>query len=539
MSLRAKDTVGDHERFALKPELAFLLAACCIYAITGAIYLPQPLLDVHAFRQCQTAVTAEWLSTDLNPLRMFVYETPLLGAPWRIPMEFPLFQWLVAVVHRLTGLEIDLVGRSMAMVFHLACLWPAWVITRSLGGGFRHWAVYAGLSLLAPVYHHWSRACLIETMAVFLAMAFLAAAINWLQTGKATAALAATAAAVLAALVKVTTFPPFAAAAVCYGLWLAGSCPTDQRRPRLVRLAGLMVPYAAAIVCLVMWVQASDAVKAGQPLSATLTSSALRSWNYGSLAQRLSPQLWLGTIALRAIPEAGGWIGAACVIAALVLLRDRRRIVLGFLCLAYLGSFLVFTNLHVVHDYYQVANGCILVAAIAIAICGLTAMWPIGWSWGLLTALLLTCLWTFRVYAAHEWVDYRRRDARLMVAAAIAECVPPEDVIMVAGMDWSSEIAFYAKRRAIYITIWFPHDTLQRLVDDPTYLTDGRQIGALVILRGSHQFLRADWDWDVRNNDLLIELLGRVAGDRKPLEVGPYLIAIGDSARLPVRPQPQ
>jgi len=523
---------------SMTPESAFLLAACCIYAITGAIYLPQPLLDAHAFRQCQTAVTAEWLATDLNPLRMFVYETPLLGAPWRIPMEFPLFQWLVAVVHRLTGLEIDLVGRSMAMVFHLGCLWPAWAITRSLGGGFRHWAVYAGLSLLAPVYHHWSRACLIETMAVFLAMAFLATAITWLQTGKATAALAATAAAVLAALVKVTTFPPFAAAAVCYGIWLVISCPTHQRRQRLVRLAGLMVPYAVAIVCLGMWVQAGDAVKAEQPLSATLTSSALRSWNYGILAQRLSPQLWRDTIAGRAIPSAGGWIGVACVIAGLVSIRDSRRMALGFLCLAYIGSFLLFTNLHVQHNYYQVANGCMLVAAIAIAACGLTAANKAGWCWGLLTALLVSCLWSFRPYAAQEWMDFSR-DSRLQVAAALAQRVPPDDVIMVAGMDWSGEIAFYARRRAIYITSWFPHELLQRLVDDPTCLTGGRRVGAFVFPRGARQFIRSDDVWDTRNNDLLIALLARIGEDREPLEVGRFLVALGATTQTPPRRQPQ
>ena len=104
------------------------------------------------------------------------------------------------------------------MLFHLLCLWPAWSITRSLGGGVREWAVFAALMLLAPVYHHWSRSCLIETTAVFLAMVFLAASLAWLNNGRASMLALGTETALLASLVKVTTFPPFAAAAVCYGL---------------------------------------------------------------------------------------------------------------------------------------------------------------------------------------------------------------------------------------------------------------------------------------------------------------------------------
>ena len=40
-----------------------------------------------------------------NPFRL-AYETPVLGKPWSIPMEFPLYQWTVVVVSDLTGIAL-------------------------------------------------------------------------------------------------------------------------------------------------------------------------------------------------------------------------------------------------------------------------------------------------------------------------------------------------------------------------------------------------------------------------------------------------
>ena len=524
---------SDASRSAAAEGIA-LIVAVCIYTATASMHLFQPLLDAHAFRQCQTAVTAEYLAQDLSPWRMFVYETPLLGAPWRIPMEFPLFQWIVALLHRATGAEIDLAGRVTAMLFHLACLWPAWSITRSLGGGFREWAVFATLMLLAPVYHHWSRSCLIETTAVFLALGFLAAAIAWVQNGRAWALALGTMTAVLAAVVKVTTFPPFAGAAVCYGLWLglSGSVP---RRAAIVRTAVLAVPFGVALACLIAWVQASDAVKAASPVAVRLTSAALGDWNYGSLAQRLSSQLWLGTIARRAIPEAGGWLGVAVAAAALVWLRDSRRLLIGFLLLTYIGTFLLFTNLHVVHNYYQAANGAILIAAITVALAAVSRGWKPIWTAVLLAAVILPNLWSFRFYAADEWRDFSR-DGRLAAAAVLQERVPADDVIVVAGMDWSSEIACYAHRRAVYITNWFPNDVLARFVADPTTLTGDHALGACLIVRGAPQFSRRDWGWNPDNNQLLQTLFENTAGGTTPIEIGPLIIAV---AKQPPGTQPE
>src|SRR5262245_52526842 len=59
--------------------------------------------DGNPFRQYQTATTARYVVRDGFQL---AYETPVLGPPWSIPMEFPVYQASVAAVVRTTGMAL-------------------------------------------------------------------------------------------------------------------------------------------------------------------------------------------------------------------------------------------------------------------------------------------------------------------------------------------------------------------------------------------------------------------------------------------------
>ncbi|HLP08436.1 MAG TPA: hypothetical protein VK178_09730, partial [Opitutaceae bacterium] len=59
-----------------------------------------PGLLGHGFRQAQTALSIDAMKQDGFRLD---YATPVLGKPWAIPMEFPLYQWLVMRVGVATG----------------------------------------------------------------------------------------------------------------------------------------------------------------------------------------------------------------------------------------------------------------------------------------------------------------------------------------------------------------------------------------------------------------------------------------------------
>ena len=62
------------------------------------------------------------------------YITPVLGPPWSIPFEFPLYQWLAGGFHALTGYPLDQSGRLVSLVFFYLCLVPWFLLFRRLAG---------------------------------------------------------------------------------------------------------------------------------------------------------------------------------------------------------------------------------------------------------------------------------------------------------------------------------------------------------------------------------------------------------------------
>jgi len=74
------------------------------------------VLDFHAFRQAQTAISAYYL-WKLGP--ELAYETPVLGVPWSIPFEFPTFQGLVALIARYWVAPMDQIGRATSLFFSM------------------------------------------------------------------------------------------------------------------------------------------------------------------------------------------------------------------------------------------------------------------------------------------------------------------------------------------------------------------------------------------------------------------------------------
>ncbi len=131
------------------------------------------------FRQTQTAISALFVQREQN--FSLAYPTPVLGAPWTAPMEFPLYQWTVVKVSDWTGLPLVQAGRAVsAACFYLAVagLFP---LLGALGcTGSRRWLA-ATFALTCPIYVFYARAFLIETMALAFAVWFLVAFGRWME----------------------------------------------------------------------------------------------------------------------------------------------------------------------------------------------------------------------------------------------------------------------------------------------------------------------------------------------------------------------
>ena len=94
-------------RFMWAPLLAVTVATVTISI--ALYYSGQPLLEDNAWRQTQTALTSYWM---LKEGWQLAYQTPVLGYPWEIPLEFPIFQTIVAFVVWLADLPLDPTGRN-------------------------------------------------------------------------------------------------------------------------------------------------------------------------------------------------------------------------------------------------------------------------------------------------------------------------------------------------------------------------------------------------------------------------------------------
>src|SRR5262249_3701067 len=140
----------------------------------------------------------------------------------------------------------------------------------------------------------------------------------------------------------------------------------------------------------------------------------------------------------------------------------------------FLLPFLAFTNLHVIHNYYAYGNGLFLLVASGWAIEGALEerIERRAIAYGLLVACLAISVFGYyrpgSPYASpsHPSGDFRRyhqaqiADARFAarLGTVVASATSPGSVVVGLGMDWSSELPFYADRRALMLPDWMPRD---------------------------------------------------------------------------------
>ena len=91
-----------------------VFAACLGFHFRGALvgWQSRNLPGVE-YRQAQTAISAFYINQEDN--FSLAYPTPVLGKPWSIPLEFPLYQWTVVSVSRVTGLSLTKAGRAVSL----------------------------------------------------------------------------------------------------------------------------------------------------------------------------------------------------------------------------------------------------------------------------------------------------------------------------------------------------------------------------------------------------------------------------------------
>jgi hypothetical protein len=415
---------------------AFFLAA-------SSVGWNNTLLDDNGFRQTQTAISTYYMVG--QPLTL-AYETPVLGPPWSLPFEFPLYQWIVAGLVAREGMPLEQTGRLVSVAFFLLSLLPANALLRRLGLTAEHRLMVHSLALVSPFYIFWSRTFLMESTALCLSLSYLAFAVSCWDRPGLNPALGVLVMGTLAALVKITTFATCFLGVVIFLAYAA----FQQQKSRRLWAQGLL--HAVPVVLALAWTHYADSVKEHNQFGQFLTARALQDWNFGTLEQRLTPENWAAIG--RRLGMMVGHLGMVGVSVAGLFFARRRWLEVGFCLLLAFSGPLLFLNLHVVHEYYPYANGIYLVAAVGIA---LVALMERGGVYRRCGFYLLVVVLTVSVGRYVRYFHPKQSQNRLQeveVARAVQQVTRPREILLIVGCDWSPEIPFYSGRRALMIPDW-------------------------------------------------------------------------------------
>jgi hypothetical protein len=396
------------------------IVAVAISLFFRVLTLSQPLTEAHSFRQTQTAYTAliyHRVGIDLTQTPL-----PIFGPPWTVPFELPLFQAIAALLMDL-GAPTEVALRSTSLFFFVVSMLLLYrLVALELD---TRTAVLAVLAYgLSPLVLLWSRASLVETIAVAASIGCVFEAIRWDRTGGKLHFVLAIGIGVLASTIKITT-------AV---VWLVPAILL-MKRSRIATAAIVGSSFAAGIA----WTWYADQIKAASPATRFLTSASLQTWNFGSLSQRLDPATWIACLGFVA------GIGLLVVLAPFVARRSRLGIwALGTLLLGPL----IFTNLYVVHDYYWMAvapAGAIVIGIVARTL--LSDGSPMVRRRSVFAVGVLTIA-SYVVYP--RWtamIGSPDPDRVLSQAADVRAASSALDLISINEGSWSPAVLFYADRR--------------------------------------------------------------------------------------------
>lgn len=484
--------------------LAALAVLCAAWALTRE--WDKPLLDLHSFRQTQTAISTYYMVG--NPGVFLDYTTPILGKPWAIPLEVPFYQWVVARWHEFTRMGLDQSGKLVSIAFLFASIWPLWILLRTLQIplAVRWLAIAVFLSM--PLHLYWGRAFLIETMGLFLSLSMVACIFSgyrhknwrWLAAGLAFG--------ILAALCKITTW---AVACGVAGLLVLFS----EGLPKRQNLAWLLLAGAVAVLPIVpgkLWLVHGDAVKSANPFAREIiiaSSDKQAAWNFGTWEQKTNPAVWqhigrhIGDQLAAPVPGLSHWLVPLLLLAGALANPKRLPLLLIFLA-GFAAGPLVFTNLYFEHNYYWVANGAWLVLALGVALTAIIEFRPKE-TWPQYTALALCaalCLAGFAAWHSKFLPVLKNLPEREKLAEVwktpIQKAVPPGRTVLILGNDWNPNSLYYAERKGIAFPTadWIPLPGPQ-LDESLANLGPDERLGAVVVneqlLNAGNQAFFADY----------------------------------------------
>jgi hypothetical protein len=441
--------------------LYFLLFMCFSYATYFVISTSSQLpLDLHGFRQSQTALSTYWLNISPN---IFSYYTPVIGTPWSIPFEFPTYQIIVSFISSTFELPLVQTGRILSFIFLCLIFFPVRAIVTALSLDKRVTLIVSMLTLTSSIYLYWSRAFLIETLALFLTITYIAFMCKYFKANSFITWFVTIVFGILAGITKITTATSGFIIALIF-LFISALRYLKQKQSTLLDLVLTSLFVIIPVFFSLTWVSFSDRTKSFNPNGQSLTSDALSQWTFGILSQRFSPSLWYDVILQRTIlGSLGAGLGLILMIYYFISFygkqKSREFNVAGIATLLFISSLAIYSNLYIVHWYYQVGIQIYLFFTLGIVLTGKShykRRYLDEFNSIFLVLILVLNLSVFLViFEKTANVKFTSSNSLIIkVADHIKIKTRPDEYILVYGLDWSSELAFVSERKSATLTPW-------------------------------------------------------------------------------------
>lgn len=429
----------------------FILFILCftIHLALSLIGWKNPLTDRHAFRQTQTAISTYYTVKEGFKIN---YITPVMGKPWSIPLEFPLYQWMVAAVVLVSKMPLDQTGRFVNLLLFYLSLVPIYFLLKRFISDKAQILVFLCIILASPLYIFWSRTFLIEPSALFLSLVFLAGVVTYVTSPKKYVLAISCVAGTLAGLTKITTFAVFVIPAVCFFIIL---------NINNIKLAGIKIfikrNFSAAVflffvpfIVNVWWAnfaenQRSYNIMANEELN---DHQLMYQWVFGTISQRLLVITWREVLHYIAYPILGGKY--LILIPAVLFIMARKYRLHATVCfLCFLLGPLIFSNLYFHHEYYYYANSIFLLCSLGFLMISVLERYK---QLTFVRFLLLPALLGLMYLGFfNQYYDIQKNDNSNFrpLTETIKSVTEENDVIVIIGFDWVPVIPYYSQRKAL------------------------------------------------------------------------------------------
>jgi 4-amino-4-deoxy-L-arabinose transferase-like glycosyltransferase len=406
-----------------------------------------------AFRETQTF----WgvLSVLRNGYSLFDLETPVLGPPFQIPLELPLFQNISAFFCSLFGIDVAFGTRLLALFFFCLTVFIYFNLFKLLYS-FQVAILFVIFCTLTPYSLVWSATGLIESFTNLLLSISVYLWYIYIKERKTSHFLVSCCVLSLASMSKITTVFPLA---LLIFFFLHVKNQQDKRVRISIRsflkINILLDYFLIATFSLFpgfLWSRFADDIKRQSFFTNWLTSGNLKTWNFGSFEQRIT---WLSWLAI------GGrlYLVFGITLLTIILLFSFKRLTFDIIILMSITAIpiLLYFNLYVTHDYYFMALQPLLALLASLTWVSFTTFLTSRWSlalkrslpWFIILCIASTFVWT----PGHDYKTYLRgsRTLDLHYVKSVKVLSKPSDYILMLGCDWNPAPLYLMDRKGLAI----------------------------------------------------------------------------------------